>query len=609
MLPKASFYGVASMDGNGQTHNPASVTRVMEGRMRTAPGWIVRLSLGMAALSGFTPVTQAAPRTCDLALSASPASIPAGARRARVTIPVGTSDVQVRASSGTVTSPMRSGPGALTVSFTAAPDSAPVVLVAAVGVNVCGSAVIRVPPEGSAPATRSPASVLVVEPPSLPADRDGEAFVYVFAVDGLGSPRRGSPPAFRSAVGTVTGIEPISPGVWRGRWRVPAGEASAIGVEAAFGPEAGVSASLGRMPGEPLTIEIAQDQAGAAGSGGAPGAVLVRIRDSAGNLTDGSLALESEEAVLATPIQLERGVYRVPLEVRPGTRGGVALVTARAGRAIATATLSIAPPVAAVVRVTPPGPIRTDRSSRVQLEVMVTDAAGNPALEPPVGTGGTGQFGEPFQVEPGLWALPYRPPRVLSDRTERVVVTAGPVSTGLDLSIVATQSPVSIGLKGGVALTGGILGPAAGGELGVWATFGDTQLGLVLDVGWSMLSETSTVSFGGAPTAYESTRSHVPVLLSLAWRSQLGESWLVWVTAGAGGAWVQNEAQLAGQAAVSESGFAPAASGSVSTGPHLGPGSPFLEVRATWIGDPGLSTLSGSSFTFLGLLGYRFDVG
>jgi hypothetical protein len=179
----------------------------------------------------------------------------------------------------------------------------------------------------------------------------------------------------------------------------------------------------------------------------------------------------------------------------------------------------------------------------------------------------------------------------------------------LDLSIVATQSPVSIGLKGGVALTGGILGPAAGGEIGVWTMLGETQLGLVLDVEWWMLSETSTVTLGGAPASFESTRSNVPVLLSLAWRTQLGDSWLVWVTAGGGGAWVQNRTQLSGQTAVSESGFTPAASGSLSTGPHLGPGYPFLEVRATWIGDPGLSTLSGSSFTFLGLLGYRFDVG
>jgi hypothetical protein len=66
---------------------------------------------------------------------------------------------------------------------------------------------------------------------------------------------------------------------------------------------------------------------------------------------------------------------------------------------------------------------------------------------------------------------------------------------------------------------------------------------------------------------------------------------------------------LAGQSTASESGFAPAASGSISVGPRLGPGFLFVEGRATWIGDAGLTTVSGSSMQFLGFLGYRFDVG
>jgi hypothetical protein len=111
------------------------------------------------------------------------------------------------------------------------------------------------------------------------------------------------------------------------------------------------------------------------------------------------------------------------------------------------------------------------------------------------------------------------------------------------------------------------------------------------------------------PSTYEAKQNYVPILLSLAWRASLGRSWLFWATAGGGGALVSNQVQVGSQVPVSESGFAPAATGSLSTGPHLGPGSLFLEVRGTWIGDPALTTLSGSSITFLGLLGYRFDVG
>ena len=413
----------------------------------------------------------------------------------------------------------------------------------------------------------------------------------------------------RPAIGSVTGIEMIAPGVWRGRWRVPAGEATATLVEADFGLEPGVTASLARTPGEPVTIGIAYERPGEAVGGGALGAVVASIRDSAGNLTEASLALESDEAVIGAPVRIDRGLYRAPVEPRPGTRGNVAVVTARAGVAVGTTSFALAPPAAAVVRVVPPGSIQSDRTSSAQIEVVVTDAAGDPVAEVPVGSGGSGEFGEAFPLEPGHWTLPYRPPRVIVDTTERVVVTAGVASTAVDLRIVARDSRFSLGLKAGAALAGGRVGPAAGGEFGVWALVGAAQLGLVLGVDWWMLSESSTVTVGGVASSYEATQNYVPVLLSVAWRLPIGDRWLFWATGGGGGAWVQNQTQVGAQAQVLETGFAPAASASVSAGPHLGPGSLFLEVRGTWVGDSKLSTLSGSSFSILGLLGFRFDVG
>jgi hypothetical protein len=138
--------------------------------------------------------------------------------------------------------------------------------------------------------------------------------------------------------------------------------------------------------------------------------------------------------------------------------------------------------------------------------------------------------------------------------------------------------------------------------------FGHTQLGLVLDVDWWMRSVASTTTVGGAPADYKSTQNYVPILLSLAWRTSLGSGWMLWLTGGGGLAWVANNAQVAGQPAVSESGVTGAASGSISAGPRVGPGTLFLEARVTWVADPNLSTLGGSSTNFLGLLGYRFDV-
>jgi hypothetical protein len=455
-------------------------------------------------------------------------------------------------------------------------------------------------------------TLVMVEPPVARADLDVEVLAYVFAVDGRGAPRRGKAPAFRPSVGSVADVQSLAPGAWRGRWRIPPGEASAAVVKAAFGTEPPGSASLARTPGLPAAIEITQEPSSGAGASATPTSVLARIRDSAGNLTDGPLELESDVAQMGAPVRLERGVFRAPLVVPPGTQDKTILIVARADRAIATATFSVAPSVAAAIRVTPPGPVRVDGSTRAQpvvLEVAVVDASGYPVNDVPVGSGGRGEFREAYAVGPGQWALPYRPPGVSEETTERVVVKAGSASTTVDLKLVPRLVFVSLGAKAGVSIGGGSVGPAVGGEAGVWTLFDRTQLGLVLDVSWWTFSRTSTATVGGAPSTYKATQNYVPILLSVAWRTPFADRWMLWATLGGGGSVVSNSAQVGGQPTVSQSGFAPAVSGSLSAGPHLGPGSLFLEARATWIGDPKLSTLSGSSTTFLGLVGYRFDVG
>jgi hypothetical protein len=270
-----------------------------------------------------------------------------------------------------------------------------------------------------------------------------------------------------------------------------------------------------------------------------------------------------------------------------------------------------APGPAATVRVTPRGPILSEGSDpgRLEiLEVVVVDAAGNPAADVPAGSGGRGEFREALLVEPGIWALPYHPPPVLADSTERVVVRAGPVSTQVELQLVIQRPTFPLGMKAGVAAAGGRLGPAVGLEGAAWTVLGRAQVGLLLDASWWMLSSTASASIGGADASVRSTQNYFPVLISLGWRVPVADAWMLWVTAGGGGAVVSSSVQVSGQPSVSESGFAPAATGSLSAGPRFGPGFPFLEARATWIGDPGLSTVSGSVTTFLAFLGYRLHV-
>jgi hypothetical protein len=363
-------------------------------------------------------------------------------------------------------------------------------------------------------------------------------------------------------------------------------------------------------PGPPATIELTVDPIIEVEGGAATSTVQVRIRDSAGRLTDAKLELGSDLVKLGTPARFERGVYAAVLMLPPGPREEFVEITARAGQAVATGRFALAS-AAATVRITPHGPFQemgSDREKFDLLDVWVSDASGHPVSDAPKGSGGLGVFSEAVRVGPGHWVLPYRPPRITEDITEEVVIRAGAASTTVQLEVVASRSSLTGGVKAGVAAAGGSLGPAIGMEGGVWRRAGRGRLGLLLDVGWWMLSRSSTATVGTTELTSRSTQNYPAILFSAAWRTRLPGRWMLWATVGGGGGAVMNSAQVSGQPTVSEIGFVPIASGSLSVTPRLGTGAIFLEARGTWLGDPGLSTLSGSTTTFLALLGYRFDV-
>lgn len=579
-------------------------------------GWTVRtaswLAVGVAALVGMPGWTLAASPACELAVTVTPATTPGGSRKAQVHVPVGRADVRFRVSTGTSGAPLRASPDTLVAEFTPAPLPPPLALVAAVGGNLCGFSVVRLTGDRGLPATAAPVTLVVVDPPASRGDKDAQVAVFVFAADGKGAPRRGPAPSFRPSIGTVSAVEAVGAGAWRARWAIPAHEATSARVEAVFEKEPAAAGSLARTPGPPAAIEIFRAP-GSGGSGESASAVMVRVRDAAGNLTDAPLTLEADTVKLGKMVRVEAGVYRVPLLVLPGSREQDFVITARTEGAEGRATFSTAYSAAAEVRVTPRGPFRADTSSQGQFEVLdvaVVDANGNPVSDTPVGSGGGGHFRDAFPVGPGRWALPYRPAPITEDGTERVVVTAGEASTTVELELVARRVTMTAGAKAGLATASAGTGFGVGVEGGAWTRVRKATVGLVVDLEWWMLSRTSTAMVGSAGTGFETTRHHPSLLLSAAGRIPLPRRWTLGATLGAGLGMVWNRSQLDGQAAVSEIGFAPVVSGSVSaTAPRTGPGFPFLELRTTWMGDPRISTLSGSSTTFLGLVGYRFDVG
>ena len=327
--------------------------------------------MAMFALAGIPGVARAEPLKCDLAIAATPPTIPEGSRVARVIIPAGHSDIQLRASSGTVSEPAGLDSGSLVAEFTAAAKSPPVALVAAVSWSACGFSVVRIAAAASVPAGGAPVTLVVVEPPVARANLDVEVLVYVFAVDGRGAPRRGKAPAFRPSVGIRRRRAVARPGCMAWALAHPSRRSRRRRREGRLRNRGARLGIPGAHAGSARGNGITQDPASGAGGRGTPTAVLARIQDSAGNLTDGPLELESDVAQMGAPVRLERGVFRAPLVVPPGTQDKTLLIMARADRAIATATFSIAPSVAAAVRVTrlglsawmaPPG--RSSWSSR-----------------------------------------------------------------------------------------------------------------------------------------------------------------------------------------------------------------------------------------------------
>jgi len=559
------------------------------------------------AVAGSSSFAGAAPAVCDPSLTATPATLPANLRLARVRIPASSPEMQVRASSGSTGLPKSPRTGVMVAEFAADPDSPPLVIVAAVGRNFCGFSVLHVASAEGVAVAPSPVSLVLIEPAAVPGDADSEVRVYVVAVDARGEPRHGKAPSFQPSAGSVSGVEALSPGVWRGRWKVPAGKTEETRLEVAFGSEAPATGALARTGGRPAALEIEEDRA--ANARGVPGAVIVRIRDSAGNLTDATLEVGSDVATVEPPVRLERGVYRATLVVPQTDRKSFDVVATSSG-IFATVSLEIGSTPAAVVTIAPHEPILADGSSPgrlVVLPVTVADAAGNPVDDVPVGSAELGEFQEALVVGRGSWGLPYKPPRVLEDSVDHITVRAGSASAEADLQLQSGGFSGSVGVKVGMVVAGSV-GPAAGVEGSAWASVGRSQLGLTLDVSWWTLSQSSSTTVGGASASYFARQNYLPVLLSVAWRKQFARRWLFWASGGGGVALVWNHSQVGGQPSVSQSGLAPGITASVSAGPRLGPGAPFLELRIAWIGDAHLSTLTGSTFNFLLLLGYRFDV-
>jgi hypothetical protein len=577
-----------------------------------ARGAAARLLATLVALvAGATvPAGAASARTCDLQVTATPPTLPPGQRSARIRVSPSHPGLQFATSRGEIGESRREGPRALSAEWTSPRAPGPIVaIVASVGGGDCGWTVLR-SADAKGQEARGAATLVVVDPASSRADREEEVAVYVFAVDESGAPRKGAPPLVTASLGAAGRAETLSPGAWRATWRLPAGEVGPAAIAAQFAGEPPVSAALERRAGPPAELVVEFDRPRTAPGNPSPVMIGVRVRDALGNPTDGPIEVESDVGEVGMPERVEPGLYRVPLLVPSSLRGSRAvLVVAKAEGLSATGSLAIGPDPTATIHVVPPGPVVADGANVAQIEVVVTDVFGNPAEEIPEGEASPGDFASASRLGPGRWVMPYRPGRVLTDTRGTLTVKAGGAVEKVPVDLIASRISFAVGPKVGLALGGGGAGFAVGAEASAWTQVGRTQLGLVLDASWWSLSANQTLDVGGAPTAYASTQSWVPFILSASWRVALGRRTMLWTSLGGGVAWVSNQSQIEGQPEVSETGLAPALSAAVSLGFYVWSGFPFLELRATWVGDPNMTTMTGSLVPVLLLVGYRFDAG
>jgi len=146
----------------------------------------------------------------------------------------------------------------------------------------------------------------------IPVDRDREVEIAVAAVTRAGEPLRDAPPRLTVSRGEVGAVKALAPGLYRARWRIPAGPPGQALVRATVSGDPSPSEIAVRLvPGEISSIEL-HALHDIAVAGGAAIELSALALDSAGNPTDEPVDFSASTGVLSTSASGE-GRYRLLL--------------------------------------------------------------------------------------------------------------------------------------------------------------------------------------------------------------------------------------------------------------------------------------------------------
>jgi hypothetical protein len=304
--------------------------------------------------------------------------------------------------------------------------------------------------------------------------------------------------------------------------------------------------------------------------------------------------------------RVREGVHRATFtapKVLPRVRS--ALLFASAGGYAGEQVVALAAGPASTLSINGPDVVLASEADQLRLSVAVLDADGNPA-EDEVQARATAGTLEAARVGPGLWMVAFRPPPGADDFEDAVDVAAGDARASHPLLLSRGDRWIAVAPWAGAVL-GPTTGAAAGATASAWWHTAPDEVGLLLDLGVWRLRDRAEVALPGGSAGLTGERTYVPLTASFAWGHLLGRTLETVVGAGAGAALVLSSQQLAGQPAVEEAGWAPLGVLSAGFGWRLGRGLAFVDARGVWIGDAGLSTLSGPSRALLLVAGYRYD--
>jgi hypothetical protein len=472
------------------------------------------------------------------------------------------------------------------------------------------------------------------------ADREERVVVRLYAVSPDGRPRAEPPRQPQVSLGALGPLRVVAPGVFEADWTLPAGpagEASLLAPDGEGLPPARLV--LARESGPARDFALRALPAELVAAEGAEVRVEVEARDAAGNPAEAPAGLAVRTPLGAVALEASgegRWVGRLPVAPSFAGRTALALVLeadARAegapgegareageqggaqpapGGGLSRAEVALLPGAPARLTATPEAgqPLVADGRTPLQLAVRLTDAWGNPVPAPEGpevradAAAGTARLSAQGA---GGWRLALDVPRAHAPVRARVALTHGALRTETEVPLRPWRPRLTLTAgAGAVGPVATAAAPSATVQLAFWP-------GGALPEGLGLALEGGALGLGGAAGAAPGleglTASASSVLLGVgpAWRTLApwGEAW---ASAGPLLARVVSRVELAPGLPLEEGAWTAGAEAAVGTGLRLGPGLPFVELRARWLSDPSLLGLRGT-LRAVGLqLGYRLEL-